>query len=166
VFDNAEQAGSIELWAHELTHVVQYKNMGVESFANVYTLTGGSGLEGQARDNANVIAAALNNQPPGGQVPQYQYAANAFTGPTPQQAYIQAAQNVIPPQYCMSYGPHPYGVYVRNSCVVPVAVTTWTIAGPMGPYVIPCPSNCVVMPLSEKPFGPAPGPVLGFNFIW
>jgi hypothetical protein len=166
IFDNAGQTQDIELWAHELTHIVQYSNMGVESFANVYSLTGGSGLEAQARDNAAQIRNALNHTMPNNVQPNYQYAPNAFTAPTPQTAFVQAAQQVVPPQYCMSLAPHPAGVAVQNGCTVPVAVTGWQIQGPMGPYNIPCPFNCVVGPMMWKPFGPMPGPILGFYYQW
>lgn len=166
VFDNATQAQNLELWAHELTHVMQYKNMGVESFANVYSATGGQGLEGQARDNANTIIKAINNSLPAGVTPSYQYASTAFTAPTPHAAYIQEAQKIVPPQICMNFAPHPAGVMVNNGCVVPVTVTAWTYAGPMGPYTMPCPYNCVVPPMTSKPFGPVAGPVMGFYYAW
>ena len=166
VFDSATQAQDLELWAHELTHVAQYKNMGVESFANVYSATAGTGIEGQARDNARTIVRAINNTLPAGVTADYQFAANAFTSQTPHAEYVQQAQNVVPPQYCMTFGPHPYGVVVTNNCVVPVTVTAWTYQGPMGPYTIPCPYNCVVGPRMWKPFGPMAGPVLGFHYVW
>jgi hypothetical protein len=47
VFTDAQAANDPILWAHELTHVMQYQNMGVEGFANVYSLTGGDQLESQ-----------------------------------------------------------------------------------------------------------------------
>lgn len=43
------------LWAHELTHVIQYRTMGIDTFANVYT-TNSWILENQAIDNANRFA--------------------------------------------------------------------------------------------------------------
>lgn len=33
VFANAEEAGNIKLWAHELFHVLQYSNWGIDGFA-------------------------------------------------------------------------------------------------------------------------------------
>ncbi len=49
VFRDANDAQTNwKLWAHELVHVTQYENMGVEKFADVYSLSGGSGLENQA----------------------------------------------------------------------------------------------------------------------
>ena len=42
------------LWAHELTHVMQYRELGLESFARVYVARPDL-LEKQARQNANAI---------------------------------------------------------------------------------------------------------------
>ncbi len=53
--------GNIELWAHELTHVMQYQNMGVETFAFNY-IANSSGIEGQASDNASAIMRAVRQQ--------------------------------------------------------------------------------------------------------
>jgi hypothetical protein len=98
VFDSAGDTQNLELWAHELTHVVQYKNMGVESFANVYSATGGQGLEQQARENAATIIRAINGNLPANVQASYQYAASAFSAPTPSTAFIAASQQVVPPQ--------------------------------------------------------------------
>lgn len=52
----ASRAGleSEYLWAHELTHVLQYEELGLEDFARIYA-TNPELLEKQARDNANRI---------------------------------------------------------------------------------------------------------------
>ena len=46
------------LWAHELTHAMQYEELGLRDFARIYT-THPELLEKQARDNGNRIAAEL-----------------------------------------------------------------------------------------------------------
>jgi hypothetical protein len=165
-FDSATQTQNVELWAHELTHVVQYKNMGVESFANVYSMTGGQGLEQQARDNAATIISAMQNNLPTNVQANYQYAPNAFSAPTPTSAYIAASQQVVPPQYCMQWTAVPAGAQIANGCVVPVGITSFSIAGPYGSYLVPCTYNCIIAPRSWQHFGPAPGPVQGFSFQW
>ena len=55
VFSNANTAKDVQLWAHELVHVRQYEELGVDRFARLYV---GSWpvLERQARDNAAIIA--------------------------------------------------------------------------------------------------------------
>jgi hypothetical protein len=166
VFDSAAQTQNLELWAHELTHVVQYKNMGVESFANVYSVTGGQGLEQQARENAATIIRAIQNRLPANVQASYQYAPSAFAAPTSPSAYIMAGQQFVPPQYCMQWTAAPGGAQVGNACVVPVAITGFNIAGPYGAYMVPCTYNCIVAPRSWRYFGGAPGPVLGFAYRW
>lgn len=59
-FSGSELANDVELWAHEMTHVLQYDQMGVETFAFVYS-TNWSSLESQARDNAGRIMQNINS---------------------------------------------------------------------------------------------------------
>lgn len=59
VFSDQQQTANIELWAHELTHVLQYSQMGIETFAFQYSINWNS-LEGQATDNANRIISNIN----------------------------------------------------------------------------------------------------------
>lgn len=70
VFRNENEAQDAALWAHELTHVLQYRNMGIDKFANVYT-TNAWILENQAYDVQNRVTLALT----GGQqaAPQFAY---------------------------------------------------------------------------------------------
>ena len=65
VFHNESEAHDPVLWAHELTHVQQYRNRGVDAFANMYT-TNAWVLENEAKDRQNRIAQLLNS---GGQSP-------------------------------------------------------------------------------------------------
>jgi Tfp pilus assembly protein FimT len=58
VFNGANVTGDIELWAHELTHVLQYSQLGVETFAFQYTVNF-DGMEAQARQNASQIASSI-----------------------------------------------------------------------------------------------------------
>ncbi|SFP40070.1 eCIS core domain-containing protein [Sphingomonas rubra] len=55
VFSNPNTAKDVQLWAHELVHVRQYEEVGIDRFARLYV---GSWpvLEQQARDNAAIIA--------------------------------------------------------------------------------------------------------------
>lgn len=60
VFGNCQLARDrLDLWAHELVHVLQYGAMGVDDFARVYLATAGSGLEKQAYDWQAYVAAKL-----------------------------------------------------------------------------------------------------------
>jgi hypothetical protein len=66
VFRNGDEAQNIATWAHELTHVLQYRSRGVETFANTYT-TNAWVLENEAKDNAARIVNVLNSQNMNGQ---------------------------------------------------------------------------------------------------
>ena len=55
VFSNLNTAKDVQLWAHELVHVRQYEELGVDRFARVY-VDSWPVLERQARDNAASIA--------------------------------------------------------------------------------------------------------------
>lgn len=58
-FSDADDVqGDIELWAHELTHVIQYEELGIETFALEY-LRDFSNMESQASSNASRIMATI-----------------------------------------------------------------------------------------------------------
>jgi hypothetical protein len=58
VFRNESDAHNPVLWAHELTHVQQYRNRGVDAFANMYT-TNAWVLENEAIDTQNRVGQAI-----------------------------------------------------------------------------------------------------------
>lgn len=62
VFRGEASAADVALWAHELVHIAQYRNMGVAGFATAYLLSGSSGLEKQAYDWAAYVAANLEKR--------------------------------------------------------------------------------------------------------
>jgi hypothetical protein len=49
------------LWAHELTHVDQYRRLGVEEFAFQYVRDGGHSLEREATRNGNAASSGVFN---------------------------------------------------------------------------------------------------------
>lgn len=55
VFSNPNTAKDVQLWAHELVHVRQYEEVGIDRFARLY-VGFWPVLERQARDNAAIIA--------------------------------------------------------------------------------------------------------------
>jgi hypothetical protein len=59
VFRSESVAQDPLLWAHELTHVLQYRARGIDTFANMYT-TNAWVLENEAKDHAARIAQALS----------------------------------------------------------------------------------------------------------
>ncbi|GEM_PF-1893167 len=58
VYSNSRAVNMRYLWAHELTHVMQYEELGLKDFARVYA-TNPQLLERQAWDNAKQIVFAL-----------------------------------------------------------------------------------------------------------
>ncbi|WP_019010731.1 eCIS core domain-containing protein [Deinococcus aquatilis] len=62
VFSNSNLLNDTELVAHELTHVMQYRAMGIDTFASVY-IYASYDLETQARQTASgIISAKLKEQ--------------------------------------------------------------------------------------------------------
>lgn len=167
VFTDNEAASNPVLWAHELTHVMQYQNMGVEGFANVYTLTGGSQQESQARDVESRVAQALsNNSPYQNQPMAISTSPGAFSQPLTVNQMQQQAQAFYPPAMCGTWQGVPGGAMVHNSCPIPIMVTSFGIIGPYGPVPVPCNYNCIVPPGFTMPFNGAPAPVVGFTFVY
>lgn len=58
VFRNEQDALSAVTWAHELTHVQQYRYMGIDTFANTYT-TNAWILENQAIDQQSRVSQII-----------------------------------------------------------------------------------------------------------
>jgi hypothetical protein len=59
--DGTEAQEDIELWAHELTHVVQYETRGIDTFASDY-LRDFNGMESEASSNASRIMASIGTE--------------------------------------------------------------------------------------------------------
>jgi len=58
IFRDAQHAADPLLWAHELTHVMQYQRWGIDGFAEHY-VRDSAAVEREAIDNANRFAAWL-----------------------------------------------------------------------------------------------------------
>jgi len=166
VFSDENVADSdIGLWAHELTHVMQYDNMGVESFAFVYSVNWNS-LESQARDWSSRITAALQSQQ-GQQSPQAQQATYYSVAPgQPRyftaQDYSQAARSFYPASSCARTQETQQALLVQNVCPIPIFVTGWDQQNPYNGVITStrCNFNCVVAAGATMPFqGPYPGPM-------
>jgi hypothetical protein len=90
VFRNGSEAQNVATWAHELTHVLQYRSRGIDTFANTYTSNAWV-LENEARDNASRIMASLNAQSQGTQQQQ-----QAYFNVTGQLLYADPQGNLYP----------------------------------------------------------------------
>ena len=56
--DATDAQEDVELWAHELTHVNQYEELGIEAFALGY-VRDFSNIESEASRNASRIVASI-----------------------------------------------------------------------------------------------------------
>lgn len=137
-------AGSIELWAHELTHVIQYQNMGVETFAFNYTVNFG-GIESQARDNAAGIMRAIRQATPYSVDVQKGAFANQITW----QALNNAGRQSFNPVACIWINNGMTG----NSCPTYIVVTGIVMVNGWGQVqTIPCNEpTCIYPPNASGP---------------
>jgi hypothetical protein len=56
VFRGVDAGADVAMWAHELTHVIQYDNLGIDTFAFIYSSNWNS-LEEQAKNASSMIMA-------------------------------------------------------------------------------------------------------------
>ncbi|EFF75440.1 DUF4157 domain-containing protein [Achromobacter piechaudii] len=119
VFSNPTE--DLRLWAHELTHVLQYSQMGVETFAFQYSFDWNS-LEGQTRTNSDRIAASVGSTNAGGGQTWQVTGQIAAPSQRPTVAQINnAARLAIPPQQCIWIN-NVLNI-TGNSCPVPIVVS-------------------------------------------
>lgn len=125
VFRNEYEAQNVVTWAHEFTHVLQYRNMGIDTFANVYT-TNAWILENQAIDMQAGVAQGLNGSSQG----QQQFAYFNVSG---QFLYGDGNGNLYPadPSSGQVMGPANGRVYFQNGqyWAVDSFGRTWLAAG-------------------------------------
>jgi hypothetical protein len=120
VFANTELTKDLALWAHELTHVLQYSQMGIDTFAFQYSFDWNS-LESQARSNSERIYASIQSTNQGAG-PTWSY-SGVIAAPSQQISWAeinQAARKAITPQQCIwiDNGSNTTG----NMCPVPIVV--------------------------------------------
>jgi hypothetical protein len=163
---------NLELWAHELSHVIQYQNMGVEGFANVYSVNW-SGLENQAERWATGVRNDIENGNASTRysTSNYQNLNNIGSAKLSQQQFQKVAMNYVPPMNCVYWRtPTPVLLEVRNLCNVPIRMLGATKVNPMtGQHLrIPCQANCFVSARGGWTYNlTPPGPVsqIGFDFV-
>jgi hypothetical protein len=171
VFSNSDQAqNDVELWAHELTHVLQYSQLGVETFAFHYSVNWNS-FESQARDNASNIIASINSTRQG-QDRTYGYQGQpvaAAQRPT-WAAMNRAARQAIPPGQCIWI--NNSNNTTGNSCPVRVTVTDAIVQRLSDGYTFTIPCNqptCTYQPNQSGPLLSPPGhSIVGNNtaYAW
>lgn len=157
-FSSTQQASDVELWAHELTHVLQYSQMGVETFAFQYTFNW-NGLESQARDNASRIIASINSTQLG-QSRTWGYSGQLVSA-TAQPTWAdmnQGARQAINPMQCIWIN-NQYNT-TGNNCPVPIVVSGVVLRRLYDGYTFTFPCNeptCVFGPGQSGPLLSPPG---------
>ncbi|MGX5834271.1 eCIS core domain-containing protein [Aeromonas piscicola] len=158
VFANSQLINDVELWAHELTHVIQYSQMGVETFAFQYTMDW-NGLENQAKVNASQVTASINSTRSGqpqtwGYEGQPVSASNRVTWAE----VNNAAKLAIPPQQCIWINNQTNTT--GNNCPVPIMVSGVVLRRLNDGYTFTFPCNeptCLFQPSQRGPLLSPPG---------
>lgn len=153
VFSSQQLANNTELWAHELTHVLQYNQMGVETFAFQY-LASASSMEMQATQNARQIIASISSTR-SGQAATWALETKPGSGLQGQQiawSQINAlARQAIDPIQCIwiDNSTNTTG----NSCPVPIRVSGVIIRRFDGfTFTSPCNEpTCIFQPNQRGP---------------
>ena len=150
------------LWAHEMTHVMQYTNMGIESFATVYSVNWES-LESQARAWANQVEGRLEAFDNSTAAPtQAFYSSSSMSSVTTSnrlltiQDYVAAARRYYPPSSCIVYQQTaPQAMLIQNVCPIPVFISGMNYRNFYTGFVqgLPCVYDCVIPGGITKPFG-------------
>lgn len=134
------------LWAHELTHVLQYDQMGIEAFAAIYcTGVGADKLEQQAYDwQEHVTVAAGLDRATGGCPPVvgnpgpwkpptkffHAYAKN-YQGGSRRLSYkthfVPRIRSAYPPEGCAKErgSAADHTVSITNQCNIPIRIAGW-----------------------------------------
>lgn len=173
VFPDEASAQDWDLWSHELVHALQYRNMGVEGFANVYSVNWES-LEQEARSWQEQVRGRVESSwqttapPPDWQSQRFFTGSPAATSSSLTSAdFRSAAREYYPPMSCVTTQETPQALWVANVCPVPVRVMGWVQRNPYNGMLVPiaCGVNCWVPPGANMPFqSPAPGPMVHVDY--
>lgn len=168
VFRDDQASQDPIIWAHELMHVSQYRNMGIDGFAAVYAGPGAQKLENEAYSWQDHVAAALpliwaNAAAPVPQSWQEESSPQGFAPPTWQQ-FHQAAIQVIPPSSCALWSQADNNsMIVQNHCPVGIVVKEVFLNGQ--------PLNCVGVECNVPANGASrisgsPGQLTNMTFVF
>jgi hypothetical protein len=164
VFKRSPSRERVDLWAHELVHVMQYDNMGVEGFANVYSYNWNS-LENPAYSLQDSVASQTSQSSSAPAALKYVVHQPFGSAQLNAQQFAQAARNFYPPATCARIQNVPGGAYVTNVCPVPIWVTGWTQATNWGPAFVQCAGPCGLWPAQTQPvWSSVGGPLVDIGF--
>jgi hypothetical protein len=156
IFRGPSEAQNPIIWAHELVHVTQYRNMGVEGFAAMYAGWGAQQIEGDAYAWQGHVAQSLQaNQSPGYGPFSQQWVINGTPRPLTWNDFHAAALQTIPAYQCVQHATlNALAIQVQNICNIGVVV----VGVHFGPYAAPCSGPiCVFPPNSSHVLTASPG---------
>ncbi len=146
VFRTAQGAADPVLWSHELVHVTQYRNMGVEGFAAMYAGPGFKTIEDDAYAWQGHVQQVLS-QGVTIPAPHWSDSTGGAVEPLTWNDFNEAARSVVQPMQCVNtqiVGPGAF--QVTNLCPVPISVTGLDSGG----VLLPCNGPvCVFPPQSQ-----------------
>lgn len=151
VFSSTDLARDVGLWAHELTHVLQYSQMGVETFAFQYSIDW-NGLEQQARDNSSRIVASIDSMRDGGRQTWSMQQSSTSQAPMSWGQINQAAMEAIDPVSCIWIDNQTN--MTGNNCPTAIRVTGIVIRRLADNFTFQYPCNeptCVFGPQQSGP---------------
>jgi hypothetical protein len=158
VFSGTAQSNDVALWAHELTHVLQYSQLGVETFAFQYSINW-DGLESQARSNASRIVASINATQSGqGQSWRLDGGQRAAAPSIQWEQINAAARNSINPTQCIWINNQTNTT--GNQCPVAIRVSGVVMRRLFDGYTFTYPCNevtCIFQPGQAGPLLSPPG---------
>lgn len=175
VFRNARgdySASDPTLWAHELMHVVQYRRLGLETFAHLYTYRF-QDIEGEASNMESFVRSQLQNSVQ----PRFWQTTRDWNlgGTLDAQVYATQARQTINPLQCSgwsrSIAPNGQPTLVEiNNCPIPIRILQFVAINRATGLTehIPCQGNaCYVLPGTQSTFPDAPSHVFQtFNIGW
>lgn len=158
--DGQDGTSNSVLWAHELVHVTQYRQLGVETFAHLYLLSGGRGMEDPAYEYEDFVEQKLK-QGTNQSTRFYEYAPGYRVGATTavSPAAIQLeARRVLPASACLDIVTNAAGQrFATNRCHVPLYLHDYLERHLYTGQVVPgicVPTSgltCVLEPLASRP---------------
>lgn len=156
IFRGPNEAQNPIVWAHELVHIAQYRNMGVEGFAAMYAGWGAQQIEGDAYAWQGHVAQSLQAyQPPSDGPFAQQWAINGAPRPLTWNDFHAAAIQTIPAYQCVQYTTlNAITIRVQSICNIAVQV----VGVHFGPNAVPCfGPNCVVPANTWRQLSTSPG---------
>jgi hypothetical protein len=136
VFRDDNETQQLGTWAHELVHIIQYHNMGVDGFAAIYASPGARNLEQDAYSWQDHVVADLN----AGGAPNQQWtdARQGASPPFSWNDFNAAANQLIPPSQCGQWQQVAFNaIQIVNVCPVGLVVTAIQLDGVNRPCLGP-----------------------------